>query len=578
MTPAALLAAADGLPKGVPLPGWRLSGPVDLKIGSGDTACKATIEGVDKQAHLRTGPCPGLFGRTNWEEAVTAELSKAATCEKKQTSTFTFKRKVTDKSAGTFQTTPLPGGRVRVEFMVTDKAVLKEVLLETGNAWAAYPVHEGALTLGKQEWSAVQNTLQADLTALAVVGQAYRVLALSKIIPPSACEDPGGSGSWCVTRNGHEELICYDGTSGSLVPVRVPTNSFLRPNRGIRVLLRHCKDTASTIALDGTAGTFEPLLQDRRQALSPANSAARSRVEDAQQSISIAKRNVGSAEHDFQLFLGNVKDNTQKSLFQIRTKTDRVESNLAAAETALAAAKLSLGDVDCEGEDCSEELKAVTREQPFLPRMPGRADLKLTLGKNSAPLTHELSVLRPHAGAIRVGLAAVFGDDAAPETYAARTPPGSSTQVLHETAAGGRAVELVLGVAPYFFDLLCYGGRTYERRDNVYVAPFIGFGVVSLDASGLDSFKSLHLGLEAELIPQLSVGLTWVIRRVDRLANGLMEYSPTTNDQVPMKSDVGFGVGLVINATPEIFKFGVPGASNAQPPSGGESKKSGEQQ
>ena len=131
-----------------------------------------------------------------------------------------------------------------------------------------------------------------------------------------------------------------------------------------------------------------------------------------------------------------------------------------------------------------------------------------------------------------------------------------------------------MGVSPFILDYLKWGGRSYENNDTWFIAPFVGFGVLSATAQGIDAFRSFHLGIEFEPIRQLSIAATWVIRRVDRLAGGLTEGSPLAGDSITTRSDWGTGFGIVINATPDVFRFaahseGSQGGTKPTPPNTG---------
>ncbi|HWO11705.1 MAG TPA: hypothetical protein VNN80_19555 [Polyangiaceae bacterium] len=210
----------------------------------------------------------------------------------------------------------------------------------------------------------------------------------------------------------------------------------------------------------------------------------------------------------------------------------------------------------------------------FGPRLPGTTDLKLAVGADATPETYELSVVKKDLGALRLGLGLALGEDAVPPAYEAKIPAGASTPVVTQTSGGRAAAELVMGVSPFILDYLKWGGRSYENNDTWFIAPFVGFGVLSATAQGIDAFRSFHLGIEFEPIRQLSIAATWVIRRVDRLAGGLTEGSPLAGDSITTRSDWGTGFGIVINATPDVFRFaahseGSQGGTKPTPPNTG---------
>ena len=70
----------------------------------------------------------------------------------------------------------------------------------------------------------------------------------------------------------------------------------------------------------------------------------------------------------------------------------------------------------------------------------------------------------------------------------------------------------------------------------------------------------MHLGVEWELTEAFAIGLTANLRRVERLADGLRPGYPIEGN-VPTDDVFVFGMGIVINLSPEFLKIGAGGAA-----------------
>jgi hypothetical protein len=196
----------------------------------------------------------------------------------------------------------------------------------------------------------------------------------------------------------------------------------------------------------------------------------------------------------------------------------------------------------------------------FVARLPGNANIHVTIKQGKQVLDQgvfELFVETTYIGALRVGLSPVFFD-AVDRQYRGTKLPGSD---VAEVTRAGNAVtdlEVVVGYAAFLDGLLSSRpfGRSYSSSHNIF-APFVGMGLLATANGGLDAFKSIHLGLEAELTPNFSIAVTGVIRRVTRLTEDVHIGSPLANaSEVPTTARAGFGVGLVLNVSPELFRFG----------------------
>ena len=58
-----------------------------------------------------------------------------------------------------------------------------------------------------------------------------------------------------------------------------------------------------------------------------------------------------------------------------------------------------------------------------------------------------------------------------------------------------------------------------------------------------------------ELSPGVSVAATAVVRRVKVLRDGMREGSPTMDGDIPLADTFGVGGALILNVTPDVFRF-----------------------
>ncbi len=211
----------------------------------------------------------------------------------------------------------------------------------------------------------------------------------------------------------------------------------------------------------------------------------------------------------------------------------------------------------------------------FPPRLAGEADVDVSLARQdkSTSTAHiQLLVEALSWGAARLGFGALFGD-AVSRTYQARTVAGSSQEEIVLADDPRLGWEAVIGFAPYLLDIVgCDGhGRSHTGGCNYYVSPYFGIGVIGQSPGGVDSFRSLYLGLELEFASSFSVAATAVWRKVDTLAGKYVVGSPVQPGTDFTQSATGFGFGLVLNATPDFFQFdkkgGSPPSSPPPPPS-----------
>lgn len=157
------------------------------------------------------------------------------------------------------------------------------------------------------------------------------------------------------------------------------------------------------------------------------------------------------------------------------------------------------------------------------------------------------------AGAFRIGVAGIAG--AEDRKFEARTAPGSMQPEIVRTSH--TPFELVVG-----YSLLFDGGkgRRYLLRDDSdcwftsHFGLFLGFGALSATSSDIDFLKSLHVGLEYELTPNIAIAATLVGRRLDQLSAGARVGGPSPST-IPIEQTYGLGGAIMVNLLPGLFKF-----------------------
>jgi hypothetical protein len=207
-------------------------------------------------------------------------------------------------------------------------------------------------------------------------------------------------------------------------------------------------------------------------------------------------------------------------------------------------------------EEAEEEVALTVTEQRFGPRLPGDASVRVeafdSYGDPAGEVSVEMLVETTYVGAVRLGVGVnLFG--AVDARYEARTWPGSQQAEVAVAEGGAMDLDLMLGYAPF----LERGGRSARGCEGVCLAPYFGLGILSSsEEQGLSLLKSLHMGLEWEPVPDFSVALTGVARRVDRLPEGVQIGSPAADGDVPTVTAFGLGAGAVLNFSPAFTKLG----------------------
>lgn len=215
-----------------------------------------------------------------------------------------------------------------------------------------------------------------------------------------------------------------------------------------------------------------------------------------------------------------------------------------------------------EGDDKRPITYYVTARS-FAPRKPGFAPLEVRLSDAqnqlvADPLKIEFWIEATYSGAFRVGVAGILMGSL-DERYRAETRPGSQQREIVQESSSVMDLDVVIGYAPYLDE----GGRAGSGCESAPFCfnPYFGLGLLSASSGGdLQWLKSVHLGVEWELTEAFAVGLTANLRRVERLARGFSPGYPVDGD-VPTDDKFVFGVGLVINLSPEFLKVGASGAA-----------------
>lgn len=205
----------------------------------------------------------------------------------------------------------------------------------------------------------------------------------------------------------------------------------------------------------------------------------------------------------------------------------------------------------------------VVRRMSFAPRLPSSA-VPLTITAKNGPDTvatkFEFVVEKTYSGALRLGIAGLVGSAVDIDYSAVKLGNAMQSEIVAKSDSHIE-FEFVAGYSPYIFDMMRgKKGRRYHNttlRDRSYgFAPYIGLGVLNVArASDVEFFRSVHLGLEWEPVPNFSIAVTAVARRVTRLQDGLSVGSPLAGTDVPTRERIAFGVGIILNLTPEFFRF-----------------------
>lgn len=208
--------------------------------------------------------------------------------------------------------------------------------------------------------------------------------------------------------------------------------------------------------------------------------------------------------------------------------------------------------------------RVLVSQTAFAPREPGRADISVQVGPKDDPsqrqtIIIEVIVETTYAGAVRVGVASVFGG-AVDRAYAVQARPGSGQAEIVATNNSMFDLELTLGFAPFLE--FVNGGRAYHQGGKRWrFAPYVGIGLLNQKKNALEVLKSLHVGVEAEPNPHFSIALTLVGRQVTRLIPPATIGSPADPSGAPVSSGYKLGVGLVFNVSPEFLKFAAQDSS-----------------
>lgn len=216
-----------------------------------------------------------------------------------------------------------------------------------------------------------------------------------------------------------------------------------------------------------------------------------------------------------------------------------------------------------EGDTAKKPVTYVATARTFAPRVPGFTPLEVRLldASNALvtdPFKLEFLVEATYSGAFRVGVAGILLG-ALDQRFRAETRPGSLQREIVASDDSVMDLDVVLGYSPY----LDAGGRAAGGCENAPFCfnPYFGLGLMSASSNGdLQWLKSVHLGVEWELTEAFAIGITANLRRVERLAKGFRPGYPVDGN-VPTDDVFVFGMGVVINLSPEFLKIGAGGAA-----------------
>lgn len=211
----------------------------------------------------------------------------------------------------------------------------------------------------------------------------------------------------------------------------------------------------------------------------------------------------------------------------------------------------------------SSARRALISRRAFAPRTPDPIDLTVKVYQSAngeqklvGQEVVEFIVEQTYGAAVRLGLA-VVGGSAVDREYEVRSL-ATGQQSVAAKSFGTVNAELVLGFAP-FIDFF-RGGRGYSNWNNLSrfpfgISPYVGIGVVNASQNSLEVFKSIYLGGEWEISGNFSIAVTWVGRRVTRLADGVSEGMPVPEGTVTTVTGFDYGWGVILNLSPDFFRI-----------------------
>jgi hypothetical protein len=230
-------------------------------------------------------------------------------------------------------------------------------------------------------------------------------------------------------------------------------------------------------------------------------------------------------------------------------------------------AALSVNDE--RSDPAAKTLRGVPTIEPtilrFAPRRPGSADLTVYRTVNNVRTVAtrlELEVDPLYWGAVRLGLGSTFGNW---RSYQIATFAGSRQAEVRESSSP-LAFELVAGFAPYLIDL-AWHGRSETGGRSAYGAPFVGFGLLGAQATGIEALSSVHFGVEFEFANSFSIATTFVMHRTQKLAEGYQAGSPIASGMtLDGITETAWrpGFAVVVNASPGFLQFATGDRSKTQ--------------
>ncbi|MBX3159217.1 MAG: hypothetical protein KF773_24830 [Deltaproteobacteria bacterium] len=227
----------------------------------------------------------------------------------------------------------------------------------------------------------------------------------------------------------------------------------------------------------------------------------------------------------------------------------------------------------------SDNGEAVISEFLVAPRAPGALNIAVKFtdaadpGKARGEVGAEMLVDKAYSGAFRFGLSRVLG--LSEIQYVGVQKEKDGPFIVTKNASPPHEVVLGLSLYSQYFG---QGGRTYFLRKKysgwwkipkcLWSIPqwlwrhgglYVGVGALSYSSANVDIMKSLHLGVEFELLPNLSIALTTAIRRTPVLGDGIFEKGEVPSASVYTTNTYRAGIGLVLNVSADFLKFATKG-------------------
>ena len=243
--------------------------------------------------------CRALFDPAGWGSPAAVRFAPALTCTAAGAAAITvgtasLERTVASRARGRYSLREEDNGSRTVRIQPSGGTTLSELVIPTATGpWLKATITDGSAAISAADWPRAAGRFGSRFAAFATTGGADRAntpIEL-RLQSPRALDSCGPvpipeteswrSATWCRNygHNGEHRLegherICFDATTGSIVPLTLLDRSTARPNRGLTVVVRHCRADAVEIAMGGTRGTSLPSVTNARDPILPAEDVA----------------------------------------------------------------------------------------------------------------------------------------------------------------------------------------------------------------------------------------------------------------------------------------------------------------